>query len=125
MEYVRRMMRHVDVHVYGRCGNYACGRKGYTMGDQKAECLNLLTKNYKFYLSFENTFCRDYVSEKFFNIFEDVDTIPVVRGGADYKRLFPPEAFIDASDFRSPERLGKFLYAFARDEKAYVEMLQQ
>ena len=47
MEYVRRMMKRVDVHIYGRCGNYTCGKKGYTMGAKKTECLDLLTKNYK------------------------------------------------------------------------------
>ncbi|KAK3769114.1 hypothetical protein RRG08_051574 [Elysia crispata] len=125
MEYVRRMARWVDVHIYGQCGNYTCGQKGYSMGNQKAECLKLLTKNYKFYLSFENTFCRDYVSEKFFNIFEDVDTVPVARGGADYKRLFPSGVFVDSSDFKSPESLGKYLHALARDEKKYVEILQE
>lgn len=124
MEYVRRMMRTVDVHIYGRCGNYTCGQKGYEMGNKKKECLDLLTKNYKFYLSFENTFCRDYVSEKFFNIFEEVDTIPVVRGGADYKRLFPSSIFIDSSDFSSPESLGKYLHSLALNQDKYIDKLK-
>ncbi|GFO26153.1 alpha-(1,3)-fucosyltransferase c-like [Plakobranchus ocellatus] len=125
MEYVQRMRRSVNVHIYGRCGNLTCGQTGYNMGKKKKECLSLLSRDYKFYLAFENTFCRDYVTEKFFNMFEDVDVIPVVRGGADYKRLFPAGIFIDASDFVSPESLGNYLHDLARDEKRYVAMLQE
>ncbi|RUS83357.1 hypothetical protein EGW08_008860 [Elysia chlorotica] len=123
MEYVRRMMSTVDVHIYGKCGNWTCGDSGYNMGGQKDECLEKLSREYRFYLSFENTLCRDYVSEKFFNIFEGVDVVPVVRGGADYKRLFPSGIFINAGDFPSPESLGTYLHRLGRDEEAYRKIL--
>ena len=45
---------------------------------------------YKFYLSFENTLCKDYITEKFFYTFASNDgPIPVALGGlkeADYAR---------------------------------------
>ena len=31
--------------------------------------------------------CSDYVTEKLFNMYEDVDVIPVVRGGATYRSV--------------------------------------
>ncbi|KAK3792402.1 hypothetical protein RRG08_045945 [Elysia crispata] len=124
MEYVRRMMSTIDVHIYGECGNWTCGDRGYTMGGQKDECLEKLSQEYKFYLSFENTLCRDYVSEKFFNIFEGVDVIPVVRGGADYRKLFPSDILVDANDFPSPESLGTYLHFLGQDETAYIKMLR-
>jgi hypothetical protein len=48
-------------------------------------------KPYKFYLSFENTLCMDYITEKFFYVFASNDgPIPVALGGlstADYQRF--------------------------------------
>ncbi|XP_059147761.1 alpha-(1,3)-fucosyltransferase C-like [Physella acuta] len=123
-DYVRRMTSRVNVHVYGACGNYTCGDRGYAMGGSKDMCLELLSRNYKFYLSFENSFCRDYISEKFFNLYPDIHVIPVVRGGADYSTVAPPNAIIDAKDFKTPEDLGQHLHNLARDKNQYLAMLK-
>lgn len=55
--YVKSLQKHIDVDVYGKCGNKQC---------QKDECFHLLKKKYKFYLAFENSNCKDYVTEKLF-----------------------------------------------------------
>ena len=34
----------------------------------------------KFYLAFENSLCDDYITEKFHNILENFNTVPVVMG---------------------------------------------
>ncbi|XP_005105288.1 alpha-(1,3)-fucosyltransferase C [Aplysia californica] len=78
-----------------------------------------------FYLSFENSLCEEYVTEKFFNIFEEVDVIPVVRGGARYEKLLPPGSFINAKDFDSAEQLGKYLRVLANDKTKYISMLKK
>ncbi len=39
-----------------------------------------LLQDYKFYLAFENTYCRDYISEKFWNALKQ-DIVPIVMGG--------------------------------------------
>ncbi|CAG5134209.1 unnamed protein product, partial [Candidula unifasciata] len=123
--FVRRMQRIVDVHVFGSCGNYTCGDPAGSKRDlDKSQCFPLLSKTYFFYLALENSFCKDYVTEKFFKLFGDVDVVPVVRGGADYKKNFPGNTFIDASDFKSPEKLGAFLLEMAKDKKRYISMLK-
>ena len=33
---------------------------------QGNKCFNMLNTDYKFYLAFENSNCRDYITEKFF-----------------------------------------------------------
>ena len=76
-------------------------------------------------MSFENNFCVDYITEKAFNVYNDLNVIPVVRGGADYSRLLPPGTYIDAGDFPSPEALGDYLVALGRDRVVYAALLER
>lgn len=76
----------------------------------------MLTHRYKFYLAFENSLCTDYVTEKLFNVFKLNSIVPVVRGGADYRKHFPAGSVIDTKDFPSPERLASYLKQLAQNE---------
>ena len=58
-KYVRQLSRYIQVDIYGKCGKNKCSRKD-------PGCFSMLDKDYKFYLSFENSNCRDYITEKFF-----------------------------------------------------------
>ena len=61
----------------------------------------MLERDYKFYLAFENSICRDYVTEKFFKSML-YSTVPIVYGGADYEAAgAPPHSFIDVRNFTS------------------------
>lgn len=53
------IFRYVSVDVYGACGKLACLRSD-------AKCFKLLSSDYKFYLSFENSNCDYYITEKLF-----------------------------------------------------------
>ena len=68
--------------------------------------MKMLESKYKFYLSFENAVCKDYVTEKFFKVL-NYDIVPVVLGGADYSKLAPEKSYIDARDFKSIADLAK------------------
>ena len=67
--YVKELQKYIDVDIYGKCGSLKCpdNPKVYDPRMNK-ECYDMLEQNYKFYLSFENIFCKDYVTEKLFNI---------------------------------------------------------
>uniref|UniRef100_A0A2C9KT84 Fucosyltransferase n=1 Tax=Biomphalaria glabrata TaxID=6526 RepID=A0A2C9KT84_BIOGL len=122
--YVKRMRKLIPVDIYGGCSDRKCGVIHYRTSDNSL-CLPMLSKQYKFYLAFENSFCKDYISEKFFKLFQEVDVIPVVRGGFDYKKYLPSGIFVDASDFKTPEDLAKYLLQLGSNQKEYVKMLKR
>ena len=71
----------------------------YIITGKESECLS----PYKFSLAFENSLCRDYVTEKFWRILNETLSIPIVMGGADYKALAPPDSYLDVTNFTSPK----------------------
>ena len=72
------------------------------------DCLQLLNSTYKFYLSFENSLCEDYVTEKFWKILP-YNAIPVVLNGANMTKFAPPHSYIDIKDFPSLASLALYL----------------
>ena len=80
------------VDIYGNCGDFYCSQ------NDEDDCLNLLGEKYKFYLSFENAMCGDYITEKFFMVLNQ-NVIPVVFTGANMSRIAPPQSYINVADF--------------------------
>jgi hypothetical protein len=74
--YIEQLNKYAQVDVYGRCGKPCPPNSKY-------DCKKLISDEYKFYLSFENSICKDYITEKFFNIL-NYNIIPVVLGGGNY-----------------------------------------
>ena len=64
LAYISELQHYIDVDIYGRCGTLACPRSDH--GSDRNPCYDILKKDYKFYLAFENSNCRDYITEKFF-----------------------------------------------------------
>ena len=85
--------------------------------------MTMVESKYKFYLSFENSICNDYVTEKFFKVLDN-DIVPVVLGGADYSKLAPEKSFIDARDFRSIADLAGYLKYLDKNATAYAEYFE-
>ena len=109
-----------QVHIYGACGTKTCGqdrrlRNPYTV--DKDPCFDLVARDYKFYLSFENDICTDYITEKAFNALQ-LNTVPVLLSGAPLSTLVPPGSVVDALS-RSPEQLADHLYSLLADKEAY------
>ncbi|CAG5131260.1 unnamed protein product [Candidula unifasciata] len=114
-QYVREMQKYIDVDILGGCG---------TPCKTNSVCDNWGAK-YKFYLSFENSLCTDYVTEKFFKLFnQKTHVIPVVRGGADYDKHFPNFTYINSAHFRKPKDLALHLKDLASDLQTYSKYLE-
>ena len=60
LKYVNELQKYIQVDIFGSCGHLKCARS------DAASCYKLLNKDYKFYLSFENANCKDYITEKLY-----------------------------------------------------------
>ncbi|KAJ8873991.1 hypothetical protein PR048_024831 [Dryococelus australis] len=112
--YVKELGKYIKVDVYGKCGPLNCA------GRMSEECYRMLDRKYKFYLSFENSLCRDYVTEKLFAVMQ-YRVVPIVYGGADYKTIAPPGSYIDTRDFASPKDLAEYLKRLDANPDEYNE----
>ena len=113
--YVKELQKHISVDVFGSCGPLECGKRG----SHKPTCFDTLNTTYKFYLSFENSICHDYATEKIYNILRIGGIIPIVLGGANYTKLLPPKSYIDITDFSSPKHLADHLLTLDKNNALY------
>jgi alpha-1,3-fucosyltransferase len=122
---VKELGKYIPIHIYGSCGGTECllSRKDSSASQLCHPSLAQNRYHYKFYLSFENSLCTDYVTEKFFSIL-DTSMIPIVYGGADYKAMFPPYSYIDVMDFPSVQALAKYLTQLLQHPKQYAKYFQ-
>ncbi|MGH9048846.1 MAG: glycosyltransferase family 10 domain-containing protein [Acidimicrobiia bacterium] len=75
---------------------------------------------YKFTLAFENSFARDYVTEKLYEPLT-AGSVPVYRGSSDVGDLAPAlDSYIDARDFASAAELGAYLDHLDQHDDAYL-----
>ena len=112
--YVAELRNHIPVDVFGKCLSHS---KSCPKSDRK-KCDAMLSQEYFFYLSFENSFCPDYVTEKFYRAFE-TGTVPVVFGGGNYSLFAPNHSYINARDFKTPKLLAEYLNKLTRDRDLY------
>jgi alpha-1,3-fucosyltransferase len=115
--YVQELRKHIKVDVYGICGD----DPSLQCWDLD-ECYDMLESDYKFYLSFENSYCRDYVTEKFYEILSR-NVVPVVLGAANYSSLAPPGSYIDATRM-DPQSLAQLLLKIDRDDELYNQFFK-
>ena len=117
-KYVAKLKQFIKIDVYGRCGKL----KNCTKEEGK-RCFQRIADDYKFYLSFENSVCEDYMSEKVFTWY-NYDIISVVRGGRSYNQILPMNSYINTDTFKSISELGRFLRLLSLSETAYSSMLK-
>ena len=113
LHYVHELQKYIPVHLYGSCGTHRCPTRG--------DCFAMLKKNYSFYLSFENSLCKDYVTEKFYRNALMHNMLPVVINGGDFSNptVAPPGCCIKASDFKSSKELAEHIKKVASNSTLY------
>ena len=109
-KYIAELKKIIPVDVYGKCG-------------QKCpvdDCRKYIGVNYKFFFSFENSVCRDYITEKLYETLRH-NIVPVVLGGGDYEYYIPRSGFVNARDYKSPIELANYLIYLDGNSTAYNE----
>ena len=131
--------KHLAIWIVSNCKSSAGALKRKALADalykaglaldRRGKCYSRYLKNknaikeYKFYLSFENSeHCTDYITEKFFCNSYRMGAVPVVWGAkkSDYEAIAPPHSFIFAEDYTVPE-LVRYLNYLNKNTTAYME----
>jgi alpha-1,3-fucosyltransferase len=115
LQYVHEMKKHVNVSIFGNCGQQ-CMKKFDNGSD--GDCKEIISTKYKFFLAFENSLCSQYITEKFFIILR-YNIIPVVLGAGDYSQYIPKSGYINVFDFKTVKDLTDHLIYLDNNKTAY------
>ncbi|KAK9883179.1 hypothetical protein WA026_001375 [Henosepilachna vigintioctopunctata] len=110
--YVKKLNMSIEVDVFGGCGN-----KTACPGHFKSDCPAI--NSYLFYLSFENSNCNEYITEKVFWNAYHKNSIPIIMGydKKTYEKLLPPRSFLHVDDFASPKDLADFIISLNKTDE--------
>ena len=98
---IRELSKYVKVDEFGHCsGKVVCNSNV-----PFEKCMNIF-RPYKFYLAFENTVCRDYISEKFWMAQNVKHQIPVIAVSQHTTDILPPKSYLNLFDFPSIKALA-------------------
>ena len=114
LNYALELQKHIPLTVYGGCGKFfknkgECPRRNKDCHDR----LGL----YKFYFAFENEFCRDWMTEKYWRAIT-VESVPVVMG-ENFEGLAIPGSYIDVNKFPSIKALAEYLLHLDKNDDEY------
>lgn len=117
-EYVRELSKYIPVDIFGTCGTTPCDLSYQEGQNQVDNCTRAIQRDYKFYLGFENTLCKDYVTEKLYSRVSH--SVVIVMGGANYSLFAPPHSYIHVLDYDSPRHLAEYLLKLDRNDDLYL-----
>ena len=114
---LRELGRFIHVDEFGICsGKVLCPK-------QKGEECDKFIVSYKFYLAFENSYCRDYLTEKVWRAYER-NQIPVVAASYTTCELLPKNSYLNVFDFPTIESLANKMKEIGNNKTLYNSYFQ-
>lgn len=113
--YYRELIKHIKVEVFG---------SGFSVFLKNEDYFQTIS-SCKFYLAFENSTERDYITENI-NGPLAVGAVPVALGPSrqNYEDFIPGDAFIHVNDFADAKALADNLLRLDKDSEAYMRYFQ-
>ncbi|KAK3088485.1 hypothetical protein FSP39_019755 [Pinctada imbricata] len=107
------LQKHLNFDYYGDCGNLTCAR-------DDPICNNQLMSDYKFSIRMENCYCRDYVTEKYYEALINRQ-LPIVNWKK--TQIVPqviPHSYINIKDFPSIRDAAKYIEYVNKNDSLYL-----
>ena len=111
---IKKLDKYFKIDKYGKCYKKMCG-VNTSPGD--TSCVDII-KKYKFYLAFENDYCTDYVTEKYWLTLQR-NQIPIVNWRVVDPSIVIPNSYINIFDFDSIDQLAEYLTLVSSNETLY------
>uniref|UniRef100_A0A672FSJ4 Fucosyltransferase n=1 Tax=Salarias fasciatus TaxID=181472 RepID=A0A672FSJ4_SALFA len=114
VDFYNHLKQFIKIDIFGRAGT--------SILPKGKDNVVQMIRQYRFYLSFENSQHTDYITEKLWNAVNG-GAIPVVLGPSrkNYERFLPPEAFIHVDDFPTVQELAQYLRK-VKDSPSLIQM---
>uniref|UniRef100_A0A7E4VUV8 Fucosyltransferase n=1 Tax=Panagrellus redivivus TaxID=6233 RepID=A0A7E4VUV8_PANRE len=96
-----------DIDVFGHCNKQECNRT----------CENEILDSYYFYFAFENSVCKDYVTEKFWRLKRLI--VPIVLKRSILQGILDDAYFLAVDDYKNMDEFIKDLNFYKENVEAY------
>ncbi|UJR08810.1 hypothetical protein I4U23_013065 [Adineta vaga] len=128
-EYVEKLRSQEGIHVdiFGNCKSiYHSSILPLQCQKGTPNCTQNTLSHYRFYLSFENSKCDSYITEKYWIQGTNGQAVPIVLGAKkeQYERIAVPNSYIHVDDFLTIEDLAKELHRLNQNDTEFNKYLQ-
>ena len=106
---IEKLRQFINVDVYGKCGKPCPGKK--------FSCESVMS-SYQFYLAFENSNCREYVTEKYWSTLNR-NMIPVVAWKYPMDGFVIPNSYINLYDFKDLDTAADYIKRVSENRTLY------